>query len=459
MWRRTRKVDVRKAIICSCVAGVFIFTLIPVAQADEILGRESQIKAIQKQLELQSKRMQEQVKQIQIQNQQIEDQKGQIAAMQRKIQKLESERASKIRTPMEMEERVIALEEKLKRLYEGGLLSLKGEKWEIGGELEFEFVDTKKHASVDEPEPHFQLDKLMLIPRVSLSEDIYLYGEIEFYTSSLLAKYIYAHFGNLPFNSFLRVGFDQKFMKPSRKTERYPLAGNAFWRDNSAGIYAGGEFKPLYWRFSCTNGFEINQRQITEDDSLDMLHDNLRTNNYDSPGELGLGLGFKKDFERGGKIDLLGFSYFSRLSGADETFLKSNVTGYNSDERSQYRYGLNLNYSVLGASLFTQFIKAKDGDLDRLSWYIQPSYKIKLADRDFFFAIEPLFRYGKLSLNIDAVTGDSLTWDREEFTFAVITDIYKNIKLKTEYTIDRMDKDAGGTKNYSEFVAQLEVKF
>lgn len=428
----------KKALFYLC--GVVILTFLSRdVRADEISELKTQLKLLQTQ-------MQEQMMQLEQQARQIKEQKKHIELMQERVATLEVERAAKVKAPGKRDET-------------GGLLSLRGEKWQLGGELEFEFVDTQKHAAVDEPEAHFQLDKFMLIPKVSFTDDIYLYGEIEFYRTSSEVKKVFAHFDNLPSNSFLRLGIDERFMKPSRKTERYPLVGNAFWRDSAAGIFAGGMLKPLYWHFSYSSGFAVAQRAITEDNSLAMIHDHRKTSDYSSPGELGWGLGFEYDFEKLGKFDALGFFYLSKMSAADETTLRTDVTGYDSDERDQYRYGLNLNYVLGNASLFTHFIQARDGDLDRFSWYIQPSYKIKLGERKFFYAVEPLFRYGALSLNIDEAVDDSLTWDREEFTFALITDIYKNIKLKTEYTIDQMDKGIGGTKNYGEFLAQLEVKF
>ncbi len=286
---------------------------------------------------------------------------------------------------------------------------------------------------------------------------------------AILPKYAYAHFGNLPYDTFLKVGFDQRFMKPSRKTEGYPLAGNSFWRDNSGGIFLGGTIDPFYWRFSYTNGYSLAQRQKTEDnpvgDNQDMLHDNTKTAGYSNLGEVGVGMGFKYDFEELGKLDTMGFFYYYQMSAVDEQFLINNVTGYTSTDRDQTRYGANVNYSVLGANIFAQFIKAEDGALERYAWYIQPSYKIDLTelfgdpDREFLSAVTPLFRYGVLETqNIGAVWNDQLTWDRQEYTIAVITQLYDNVKLKTEYNLDRMDKGTG-TDEYGEFIAQLEVKF
>lgn len=53
---------------------------------------------------------------------------------------------------------------------------------------------------------------------------------------------------------------------------------------------------------------------------------------------------------------------------------------------------------------------------------------------------------------------DSLTWDRNQITLAVIIDILKDSKLKLEYYIN--DEDIGGKDiDNNEFLMQLEIKF
>ncbi|MFH2138542.1 MAG: hypothetical protein ABII88_08535 [Candidatus Omnitrophota bacterium] len=385
---------------------------------------------------------------------------AQLQAMQGKIDKLEKDNMAKDNNAKILESRISALEaEENKPDDDKGMISIKGAKLDIGGELEYEFVKTKKHAAVNEKAPYFQLDKFVLSAKAALSDDVYFKGVIEFYRTALEARNMVVCFNNLPQDSFLKVGIDDRFMAPDRKTERYPLSGNAFWRDTAQGIFCGGQLEDISWDISYTSGYEIDQRAITEDNSLMMLHDDRRTTNYTSPGEFGVGLGLTKDCPLGGKGEIMLFGYQSKMSAADETFLRTNVTGYASRKRDQSRYGINFNYAICKANLFAQLIQAQDGAMDRDAWYVQPSYKIKLADRDFFSSIEPLFRYGRLSTDINPAAGDILTWDREEFTFAILADLYKNTKLKTEYTIDRLDQGTAGTKNYGEFVIQLEVQF
>jgi hypothetical protein len=249
----------------------------------------------------------------------------------------------------------------------------------------------------------------------------------------------------------------------SRKTERFPLSGNALWRDTSAGIFLGGDVEPFYWKASYTNGYDVATRRPTEDNSNTMLHD---TNggatgsdaDFTAPGEAGFGLGIKKSSDSLGSLDILSFLYLSKLSATDQAALATNLTGYSSSKRDQYRYGGNLNYKIGSATLTGQLVQAVDGDLSRFFWLIQPAYKFKLADRKYFSATEAVFRYGSLVQNITSNLASASTWDREEFTLGLITDVYKNTKLYTEYTIDRIDKGID-TKSYGEFIAQLEMKF
>ncbi|MDD4294125.1 MAG: hypothetical protein PHP69_01265 [Candidatus Omnitrophica bacterium] len=424
---------------------LMVFFLLQLVYSDDLSELKNQLKDMQGQIKLQAEL--------------INNQSVKIESMRKKIEELESADNSSKETAPYIEERVVLLENKVSDFSKNEFLSLRGMKWQIGGEVELEFVKTKNHASINEDGAHFQLDKVVLSPKVNFTEDIFFYGNFEFYSDSSSVESAYLQFDNLPGDSFAQVGIKKRFMEPDRKTERYPLAGNAFWRDQTAGIFLGGDLEPFYWRFSYTNGYELQEKSATEDASLKIFHDDLRTAEYSDLGEAGIGLGIKKDLGAAGKFDILGFSYFSELSPEDETFLESKISGYGSDDKKQYRYGANLSYSIKGLNLLVETIKAKDGDLDRSAWFVQPSYKIKFPDRKFFTAIEPLFRYGRLNVDTQAVSGNSLTWDRQEFTFALIADVYKNIKLKTEYTIDKTDEGLDGKKSYGEFVSQLEIKF
>ena len=132
---------------------------------------------------------------------------------------------------------------------------------------------------------------------------------------------------------------------------------------------------------------------------------------------------------------------------------------YTSNDDDQYRIGTNFNYILGNFNFLTQYINAEDGDLDRYAWFVQPSYKVKLPwDWKYCKAHDLLVRYGQYRVDTTTAFSKPCTWDREELTFAVITDIVKNIQLKTEYSIN--DEDTGnGDVNNNELLMQLKVKF
>jgi hypothetical protein len=176
--------------------------------------------------------------------------------------------------------------------------------------------------------------------------------------------------------------------------------------------------------------------------------------------EAGIGLGIEMELGMAGKLDVQGFYYHGELSEADTKFLNKNLSGYDSDKDDQYRYGVNVDYTFQNFNLFFQYIKAGDGDLDRYAWYLQPSYDLHLPwGWNYFSSHTFLLRYGRLNLqDIEPVFSDSLTWDRQEITLAMISEIFNNLKLKAEYTID--DEDTGnGEVNNNELLIQLEMKF
>jgi hypothetical protein len=251
------------------------------------------------------------------------------------------------------------------------------------------------------------------------------------------------------------------FLKPDIKTERYPLAATAFWRQEETGIFLKSRFySPFYLNLSYCNGLELDDKKTGEDNSYKIIGVDKRNKDFSDQMELGLGLGADLYSGKFGMLDVLGFYFSGDLSDADIAFLNKKVSGYNSTESALYRYGINLDYSIEEFNLFLQFIRAEDGALNRYAWYIQPSCKFNLPwDWRYFNSHTLLVRYGRLHLmDIDEVFGDPLTWDRDELTLAFIPEIYKNIKLKAEYTINTEETGNGKIDN-NEFLIQLELGF
>ena len=349
------------------------------------------------------------------------------------------------------------------------ILSLRGGKVKLGGELELEFVDSEGNLNPsgstttydNNPNPRMRIDKIVLSPAVQLSQQMAFRADIEVYSSGSKAKLdeAWVRYKGLPLNSWVTIGLDDIFMKPHRKTEAYPILGYAFWQDEDLGIYLGGEHKMFYWRLSFTNGRRLADRRIQEDDIFPITTDD--DDNIDRNGnkQVGIGVGIDLPLKEDHKLDFLPFYYSSRLSGNDVAYLQG-ITNYGvtNNKKRQERYGFNFKYLLKDFSFFAQYMHATDGIMDRNGWYIQPSYKIKCDKRKTFTAFEFLLRFEDYNVDLTKDPSDSRTWDRQTTTLAIIADLVKNTKIKTEYYINDESTGGSGVDN-NELLVQLEVKF
>lgn len=410
---------------------------------------------MQKQLKLQSQQMAEQTRQIEAQKQQMD-------LMQQKIAGLEPKRTVGASAPSgNIEDRVIALEEQLTEPWPSRLLSLKGAKVNIGGELELEFVDTQSDNATTDSNPRFQLDKFVFKADAALTDDTSLYGEIEFAKSSVKMKQAYAKFTHLPLDISLKAGLAVPYIDVDRKTETHTVNATAFgFRDPDIGLFAEGALPgPLYWKGSVTNGFLLTTKGTGEDSAYAIIHESDDANDNNKNKEVSFALGIDKELNNMGKINVMGFGAWGKISDEDKSFLQG-ITGYGASESEddKSKGGVNLAYALGNFTLIGQYIHAIDGDLERDGWFLQPSYKLGGSDWKYFNAYEFVFRYNSLDVSLDDVFSAPETWDRRTYTLALISEVTKNVLLKTEYNIN--DEDTGsGDVNNNEFLTQLEVKF
>lgn len=357
---------------------------------------------------------------------------------------------------------------------EKGFISVKGAKFELAGEIEWEFEDTtrdSKDGGVDEREGHFQVDKMVLQPKIKFENHLKLSAQIYILEGTASLNEVHAKFTDLdlPGKMWLDVGLYERWIKShsKRTTEAYPLIGTAFWRDDANTVTVGGEYEDFYWMLSAGNGFSMANKQPAEDSSYKILHDNYSTSDFWRM-ESGVNLGFKHDLGKSGKIDVLAFYYTDELSNNDITALQGYVSStaftYTSDKRDKNRVGGGIDYRIKNIRVYGQYIKAVDGKLDRAGWYAQVSCKHKFADRKSFTAIEPLIRIGRLDVDWENTRSNPETWDREKTTIALITDFCKNVKIKTEYYMNGEDtgKDPITGRDdveNNEWLMQLEIKF
>lgn len=339
------------------------------------------------------------------------------------------------------------------------LLSREGLRLDIGGEVLIEYVDTENDINTSEPEGHFRVEFIMLAPKITLANNISAESEIEFETSGeILLNELYITFKKLPLNSFLKAGLEDRFIKVSRKTETYPLIATAFWRDDDVGLTWGGEHEALYWRLSLTNGNRLADKQVSRDSSYPMLKDGRSNTSKSQTKEIGAGIGTKYNLTDMQQINALGFIFTGKLSEEDISKLQG-IPGYGtSDNDASYFGGISLEYNNGPFNLFTQGIAAIDGDLRRSGWYAQPSWTISMKERQSFNKFLLLGRYDKLNVGLPHTFSESLSWDREKITLAVLTEIVPQLTLKTEYYINN-EKTGGRSVNNDELLLQLYIEF
>ena len=373
-----------------------------------------------------------------------------------------------------LEEKGVISKEKAESFEEKGgpILSLRSGMVKIGGELELEFIKSERNTNPDptppasqtitydnNPNSRMSIDKFVLSPEVHLSDQIMFRADIEAEgAGKIKVDEAWIQYKGLPFHSWMTIGLEDIFMKPHRKTEAYPILGYAFWQDEDLGIYLGGEHEMVYWRLSFTNGRRLADRRAQEDNVFPITTDDDDNVEKNGNKQVGVGIGIDLPIKENHKIDILPFYYHSRLSGNDVAYLQGISTYGASNGKKQERYGFNFDYLLNAFTLFAQVMRATDGIMDRDGWYIQSSYKIKCKERKTFNAFEFLLRYEEYNVDLTKDPTDSRTWDRETITLAILTDVVKNTKVKTEYYFN--DESTGGNGvNNNEFLVQLEVKF
>ncbi|HOE10859.1 MAG TPA: hypothetical protein PLQ35_11525 [bacterium] len=371
---------------------------------------------------------------------------------------------SATRPLQDLDRRVQVLEDLEEKFEKGWLRSLRRKWLELGGEIELEYRDTQRerHSRADvteDPYGQFQIDHVRLSPRVRFTDDLILEADFDAgqqATSDL--QEVYLLWRNLPLHSELTIGQQKKFFRPDRKTESYPLAGTAFWHDRDLGVSGKSEWGPFYSHLAVMNGLRMDDDEIGEDESFPILADDLEYGDSNANKEISAGLGWKEKSGEWGKIDLMLFGVWGELSDDDEIFLLG-LPKYRliQDGNDRNRYGANLDYQWNEANLFFQYITSDDGGLERDAWYLQSSYRFK-PELKYLLSVEPLVRYGELNLNLDPVSTNSRTWDRRQWTVALIMELVKDVFLRTEYTINDEETGADDIRN-DEALIQLELRF
>src|SRR5690606_15054753 len=113
--------------------------------------------------------------------------------------------------------------------------------------------------------------------------------------------------------------------------------------------------------------------------------------------------------------------------------------------KNKHKVGVNVEYKIEEWDFFGQMIAAQDGELDRLGWYIEGSYKFDITGWRYIDTIRPLISYSVLDSDIapnPTANNGSMTWDRRQWTFAVISELTRNVTFRSEYQLNL--EDTGG---------------
>ncbi len=411
-------------------------------------------------------------------------------------------------------------------------------------------------------DPHLELQRLRLTPVFLLNRWIKVQSQLDFQPDgdTILKEMAVRH--DIQPNWWLRsrfqLGLDDRFIRPARRTKTYPLIGNAFWRDESLaavwqmtfghrkgtaagverfqknsggdGSSTGGAFTEGFAEdaggtdgsadgvegsfdfaanpgafttfLSLGQGYQLGHKEVTFDAARfnDIIQDDRELEDDLAFGELGLGLGWQRDFENLGDLAVSAFYFTDSLSQSSVDFLQGDlmtnwgtnpanevvaVTGYgDSPSSSSSRYGVGFDYFLSAEELFPekkkslrkqdglrlafQYITARDGELDRDGWYTQASWRFSfgklLADR-YFRSVEPLVRYGVLNVDAPGPDGGTFkdpslpgTWDRQALTLGALVEVTGDIFMKFEYVMNSEDGSGVDVDN-DELLIQLLLTF
>ena len=316
----------------------------------------------------------------------------------------------------------------------------------IGGRLEIDYVDTENEkdspaGSTMNPNGTFDIDKFRLRIDARVAEGLRAQARTSFRgNGNVTLDALFIELDQLPLDGKLSVGKRRRFIKMNRRGEIYPLLGSAFWRGRDTGLRAEAELGRFTFLASLSNGLSLADGRIQKDRGFPATLSRHRPMDGNVAKELGLGVEVDLDLGVAGDADVMAFTYQGRLADDDLAYLAAIQEPGRTADRDQDFWGLSLDYDVAGFELQAQFISANEGaDLDRLGWYVQPSWKIDLpgfeaAGVHWLDAVRPLFRYGVLRNDLESRVDDSRTWNRSATTAGAVLDVANRSKLILEYT-------------------------
>lgn len=147
------------------------------------------------------------------------------------------------------------LQAEVEKNYAKGIVTLGGLRFRLGGQAKIDFIDPQNEndptfGATESPDPHLEVERLRLVPRVLFPRskvlgDFSLRAQLDFHPTqgdTILKEATLDHelAPEWWVASHLKIGLDDRFIRPQRLTQNYPLIGTAFWRDESVAIFWEG---------------------------------------------------------------------------------------------------------------------------------------------------------------------------------------------------------------------------
>lgn len=349
------------------------------------------------------------------------------------------------------------------------LQSINNEYFRLGGRLRFGYYDVENETELpsgipENPDGTFTLNDFRLQLEADFTNGVEFVSKFDTShtdgDSALVEAYV--DFTDLIVSTEIRAGLQPAFWRPNRLTKYYPIGGRAFWANRDLGVTWKGDWDPINVYAGVANGLPLDNKSLGEDGSNEIIGTDVDELDFDGAREFSAGVGYEFDFTDYGKLNLLGFGVFGQLDENDLDFLRVRVPGYGISQSDNRRWwGVNLEYDIASWDFFAQAIGARDGELERFSWFAEGSYKFDVENMKFLQSIRPLVRYSSLDTNLTARPfsfGGSFTWDREQWMFAVISELTDNVFFRTEYALNLEDTGGPDSSN-NEVLLLLTVEF
>jgi len=439
---------------------------------------------------------------------------------------------------------------KEKPFFSDGIATVGGAEIKIGGKIELNLIDAQAERSpfpTDNPDTYLDFDRIRLEPELDIGRGLSFHSQLDFFADegdTLVKEGTVVHRWRPRgadgkklwwFRSHTQIGMDDRFIHrgPGRRvSESYPLVGTAYWRDEEIALMWIGtlgrkrgnpreEPKEVgdYWAprkeltnstsyhafdfegnpgeltlsFSLGDGYTLDGKSVNKDRSniQEVLQDDRESSTGLSLNEIGLGVGYERDFNWLGEIGLQVFYYTGDLNSESVRVLQQELTSFDatgtvitggyglSQDDNYHRAGVSLDYHIEafhffdryeihtepgdGLYLTLQFVQSKDGALDRHGWYAQGSYRFSLKNPLFFDyfvrSFEFVARYGELKLDdLAPIPTLPLTWGRRQLFFGGVVGLTNSMSLKAEYSFHG-EKTGGGDVANDQLLFQLLVDF